>query len=230
MSEISKRRGWDEEIGRGPLSRAAAAVYRMIVLEGLLLTAVAPTIAVVLLLRKDASNIPIFVLALLPVAPALVAALAAARAWRLSPDLSPARSFVLAYRRDALPTLAWAAPAIGVLAVLTFNLINLASVPGGELIRPALLVIALLILVWSAHMLALTSAFHFRTRDAARIALGSMLPQWRFSLGIVSLLLIAGTIVLATSEIVLLLFFWAFAMMLALLARPLITTVTERFT
>jgi hypothetical protein len=37
-------------------------------------------------------------------------------------------------------------------------------------------------------------------------------------------------VVLLASEFVLLLFAWAFALFLAVLARPLITFVTERFT
>ncbi|MGM7670741.1 hypothetical protein [Microbacterium sp. A93] len=230
MSEPAARRNYADEVGRGPLSRGAAAIYRTLVLEGLLLVAILPTIAVLLLLGKDASNIPLFMLALIPVAPALVAAIAAVRAWRAAPDLSPARAYVLAYRRDLVPTLVWAAPAFAVLALLTFNLVHLNAVAGGDLIRPVLVVIAVLLLVWSGHMLPLTAGFHFRTRDAARIALAMILPQWRFSLGIISLLIVAGAVVLAASEMALLLFFWAFAMMLALLSRPLITTVTERFT
>lgn len=230
MSGSALRRDPADEIGRGPLSRGAAVVYRMLVLEGMLLLTILPTIAVVLLLGKDASNIPLFVIALLPMAPALVAAIAAVQAWAAAPDLSPARAFVLAYRRDFVVTMKWAAPMTAVLALLAFNLVHMDAVAGGAAIRPVIVVFAVLLLVWGGHMLTLTAAFRFRTRDAARIALALMLPQWRYSLGILSLLIVAVALVLAASEIALLLFLWAFAAMLALLARPLITTVTERFT
>jgi len=70
-----------DEIGRGPLARGAAFVYRMLVLEGQLLLAILPTGITVLLLGRDPSNLPLFVLALLPIAPALVAGVAATRTW-----------------------------------------------------------------------------------------------------------------------------------------------------
>lgn len=230
MTDTRTRADAADEVGRGPLSRGAAFVYRMLVLEGLLVVALLPSLVVVLLLGRDASNVPFFTLALLPLAPALVAAIAALRAWQRSPDLSPARAFVLAYRRDLLATLRWAAPATLLLALLTFNLVHLDAVAGGAMIRPVLVVVVAVTVVWCGHMTALTSAFHFRTRDAARIALSRMLSQWRFSLGILSLVLVAGTLVLMVSELALLLFAWAFAALLALIARPLIADVTERFT
>lgn len=218
-----------DEIGQGPLSRGAAVIYRMLVLEGLLLLSLLPSLAVLALLGRDASNVPFFVLALLPVAPALVAAIAAVRTWSKSPDLAPARAFMLAYRRDLLVTLRWAAPATVALAVLSFNLVHLDAVAGGALIRPLLVVLAVGIVAWSGCMLPLTAAFHFRTRDAARIALALLLPQWRFTLGILSLVLVAVTLVMVATEVAVLLFAWAFATLLALLSRPLIAYVTESF-
>ncbi|MFB9660108.1 hypothetical protein ACFQS3_10105 [Glycomyces mayteni] len=55
-----------DEIGRGPLARGAALVYRMLVLEAQLLLAASPTVVAILLLDRDPSNLPLFVLALLP--------------------------------------------------------------------------------------------------------------------------------------------------------------------
>lgn len=219
-----------DEIGRGPLSRGAAFVYRMLVLEAQLLLASLPTATVVLLLDRDASNLPLFVLALIPMAPALVAGVAAVRASAATPDLGPGRHFLPAYRRDLVPTLRWAAPAGIALAVLAFNLSHLGAVDGGAALRPVLLLLAAIVAVWSGHMVALTAVFSFRTRDAARIALAQLLPRWGFSLGILSLLLIAAFLVLVASEIVLLLLLWAFVALLALMARPVVDDVTTRFT
>jgi len=219
-----------DEVGRGPLSRGAAVVYRMLVLEGMLLLVLLPSIIAIMALGHDPSNVPLFVLSLVLLPPALVAGIAAVGAWRRKPDLAPARAFVLAYRRDFLATLIWALPATAVLAVLAFNLIHLDQVAGAGLLRPLLILLIVAIIAWSGLMLPLTAAFRFRTRDAARIALALIVPQWRFTLGVLSLVLIAATVVLAVSPFVLLLFGWAFPAMLALLARPLITDVTERFT
>lgn len=230
MSVVSARRDELDEVGRGPLSRGAAAVYRMIVLEGMMLLVLLPSVVMIIALGQDPSNAPLFVLSLVLLPPALVAGIAAVEAWRRKPDLTPARAFVLAYRRDFLTTLIWASPATAVLAVLAFNLIHLDQVDGAAAMRPLLILLAVAIITWSGHMLPLTAAFRFRTRDAARIALALIVPQWRYTLGILSLVLIAGTVVLTVSPFVLLLFAWAFPAMIALLARPLIAEVTERFT
>ena len=233
MSDVSMRRpGSDpaDEIGRGPLSRGAAAVHRILVLEGMMLLAVLPSIAVIALLGRDPSNVPLFVLALLPLAPALVAALAAVEAWRRAPDLSPARAFVLAYRRDLGVTLAWAAPATGLLAVLAFNLVHLDAVPGDGALRPALLVVAVILIAWMGIMLPLTAGFRFRARDAAGIALALILSQWRYTLGVLSLVLVAVTVTLLFSVFALLLLAGVLAGLLALLSRPLTADVAQRFT
>lgn len=217
------------EVGRGPLSRGAAVVYRLLVLELLLVLTCSPAVVVWLLLDRDASNLPLAALALLPVGPALVAAVAAVRAWPRDDDLSPARPFLRSYRRDLLVTLKWWLPVVLLLAVLSFNLVHLDAVTGGASLFPVLLVVMVLLAVWCGHMVVLTAAFHLRTRDAARIALAEMVPQWRFSLGVLGLLVVAGAVLLA-SEIILVLLAWAFAGMLALMARPLVADVTERFT
>jgi uncharacterized membrane protein YesL len=219
-----------DEIGRGPLSRAAAVVYRMLVLEAQLLLATLPTIGAVLLLDRDPSNLPLFVLALLPLAPALVAGVSAVRAATRSNDLAPGRYFFRAYRRDIGATLAWAAPVSLVLALLTFNLIHLDAVDSGAAMRPLLLCLAALVVVWSGHMLVLTAGFRFRTRDAARVALTQIVPRWGYSLGVLSLVLVAAFIVLVASEVVLMLFLWAFVGLLTLMARPVFHHVTKRFT
>lgn len=217
------------EVGRGPLSRGAAWVYRFAVLEVLLVLACLPGLVVALLLDRHPSNLPLAVLALAPVGPALVAGVAASAAWRRDDDLSPARPFVRAYLRDVRATLLWWLPTVLLLAVLTFNLVHLDAVDGGAALLPALLLVTAAVAVWSGHMVVLTASFHLRTRDAARIAVAALVPQWRLSLGVLSLLVVAGA-VLVWSEIALLLLAWAFVALLAVMARPLVAHVTERYT
>jgi len=218
------------EIGRGLLSRGAAVVYRMLILEIQLLLATLPTVAVVLLLDRDPSNLPLFVLALLPVAPALVAGVSAVRGATRADDLSPGRHFFRAYRRDLGATLSWAVPCSLVLAMLTFNLVHLDDVDGGAVMRPAVLLLAALVIVWAGHMIVLTAGFRFRTRDAARIALTGIIPGRGYSLGVLSLVVVAAFVVLTVSEVILLLFLWAIVGLLALMARPVFARITDRFT
>lgn len=228
---MSAARAWtDDEVGRGPLSRGAAAVYRVLVLEALLVLTTLPTAVLVVLLDRSAANLPLFAAALLPVGPAVVAGLAAARAWEVDPDLSPARGFWKAYRRDALGTLAWWAPLLGVLAVLAVNAAHAEVVPGGAALRPAGLVLAAVLVVVSAHLAVLQARFAFRLRDAVRIALAEVVPQWRFSLGVLCLLLVGAAVTVLAFDVVTVLLAWAGVLLLHAMARPLVADVTERFT
>src|SRR5699024_11932271 len=112
------------EVGRGPLSRGAAVVYRLLVLQVLLLLACSPSVVLLLLLDRDPSNVPLAVLALLPLAPALVAGVAAVRSWPKGDDLSPARPFLRAYRRDVGTPLKRWVPEVLLLAGLSFTLVQ----------------------------------------------------------------------------------------------------------
>ncbi|GIG36271.1 DUF624 domain-containing protein [Cellulomonas pakistanensis] len=228
---MSGARAWnDGEVGPGALSRGTAALYRVLVLEALLVLTTLPTAVLVVLLDRSAANLPLYAVALLPVGPALVAGLAAARSWEVDQDLSPSRGFWRAYRRDALGTLAWWAPLLAVLTVLALNAAHAELVPGGAALRPAGLVLAALLSVVGGHLAVLQARFAFRLRDAVRIALAQVVPQWRFSLGVLSLLLVGATVTALAFDVVTLLLAWAGVLLLHVMARPLVADVTERFT
>lgn len=61
--------------GTGPLSRAAALVHTLLTVEAMLLAAASPGLAGVFLLGTDPSNLPLIALCLVPLGPALSAAL-----------------------------------------------------------------------------------------------------------------------------------------------------------
>lgn len=221
--------GQTEEVGRGLLARASAVVYRHLVLGAFLALFGAPTLIVWTLLVPSGSNAALFVAALVPVAPALSAALYAQRAWARSPDLSPGRSLWRGLRLNLGDTLRWWLPVLVVAGVLTFNVFFAGAVPAGEVLRPICLVLLVVLTVWSGHLLVVTSYFSFRTRDVLRVAAAEFFLGWRSTLGIVALLITAiGTVVL-TSEAVLLLTGWAFAGLLRLITRPVEADIIERF-
>lgn len=219
-----------DEVGKGLLSRAAAVIYRHLILELVLIATCLPTLVAVMLLGQQRANLPLHVLALLPVAPAMSAALSAIRAWSGKPDLSPARPFWSAYRRDFIEVCKWWAPLLLVAALLVFNLDHLGMVPGGTVVAPLLVVLLVVLVVVGGHLLIITSALSFRTRDAVRIALGQVVVHWRVTTGILALLVIAAAVVYWSSEAVLLLFAWVFPVLLNPLSIPLIADVTKRFT
>lgn len=218
------------EIGRGVLSRLTAAVYRYIVLGAFLAAAGLPTLLFWTLLSPEPANAVLFVLALLPVAPALSAALYAQRAWSAEPDLSPARPLFRGLRLNLRDTLSWWAPVLVAATVLAVNVLFADAVPGGALVRPVCFVLMTALAVWAGHLLTVSSFFSFRVRDVFRVAAVEFFFSWKSSLGILSLLVVATAVVVAGSEALLLILGWAFAALLWLIVRPVVADVTERFT
>src|SRR5690606_40523397 len=113
---------------------------RYIVLGAFLAAAGLPTLLFWTLLSPEPANAVLFVLALLPVAPALSAALYAQRAWSAEPDLSPARPLFRGLRLNLRDTLSWWTPVLVAATVLAVNVLFADAVPGGALERPECLV------------------------------------------------------------------------------------------
>jgi hypothetical protein len=218
------------EIGPGALSRFTAAVYRYLVLGVFLAVAGVPTLLAWMLLAPDPGNVMWFVAALLPVAPALSAALYAQRAWAKEQDLSPARPLFRGLRMNLRDTLAWSVPVLALAAVLAVNVAFASQVAGGALLRPVCAVLLVVLAVWAGHLLAVSSFFSFRFRDVLRVAAAEFFLSWKSSLGVLLLLAVAVGAVLMSSEAVLLGLGWAFAAMLWLVVRPVVADVTKRFT
>lgn len=217
-----------DEVGRGILARASALIYRYLVLGAFLALLGAPTLVAWTLLVPSVGNAALFVAALAPVAPALSAALYAQRDWSRSPDLNPGRALWRGLRTNLVDTLKWWLPVLVVAAVLMINILHADTVAGGQLLRPICLVLLAVLALWSGHLLAVTAYFSFRTRDAVRVA-AAELAQWRATVGLAALLVVAVATVVLTSEAVLLATGWAFAGLLRLLLRPVEADVTTRF-
>jgi hypothetical protein len=219
-----------EEIGPGVLSRFTAAVYRYLVLGVFLAVAGAPTLLAWMLLAPDPANVVWFMAALLPAAPALSAALYAQRAWEREPDLSPARPLFRGLKMNLRDTLAWWVPVLAIATMLAVNVLFAGQVAGGAILRPVCAVLLAVLVLWAGHLLVVSSFFSFRFRDVLRVAAAEFFLSWKSSLGILLLLAVAVGTVLMSSEAVLLLLAWAFALMLWVLARPVVADVTKRFT
>ncbi|PYI39421.1 hypothetical protein CVS30_05540 [Arthrobacter psychrolactophilus] len=218
-----------DEVGQGILSRMSASLYRFIVLAGFLALMCAPTLVLWTLLGANAANSAFFVIALLPVGPALSAAVYGLRAWTATPDLSPARALWQGYRTNFRDTMKWWTVVVAVATVLIVNIVFADAVPLGSAIRPVALIALLLVGLWAAHLLIVASLFSFRTRDSMRIAALELFGQWRVSLGFAALFLVALATVHVGSELALLVLAWAFMAVLWLIAQPLINDVSRRF-
>ena len=78
--------GARRQFGEGPLSRATAVVYTLLVVEFLLLLTTAPGFILFILLDRDASNVPLAAACALPLGPAFSAALYALARGRSGPE------------------------------------------------------------------------------------------------------------------------------------------------
>ncbi|MFI8232903.1 hypothetical protein ACIGDI_29160 [Streptomyces sp. NPDC085900] len=217
--------------GDGPLSRAVALVHTLVTVEALLLVAASPALAGLFMLGPDPSNLPLAAVALLPLGPALSAAVYALHHRdRDLTDLRPARAYARGWRLNALPVLRLWTPLLAWLTVIAFTLTHFSAsgLPGWW--AALLAAIGVGSLLWGAHALVLTSLFTFRARDTARLAAYFLLRHGRATLAAASLLVLAaGLTALLTEALPALL---AAPLLLSLLygSRRVIAETQEDFT
>jgi hypothetical protein len=210
--------------GTGPLARFAALVHTVLVIEALLLLTGAPGLVVLVLLDRDASNIPLAAACLLPAGPALSAAIYALR--RRSDDLTdlhPASAFLRGYRMNAAAVLKLWAPWLAWEAVLGVNLAH------RQWVAPVA-AIAIVAALWQANALVIASLFTFRARDTARLAAYFLVRTPRVTLGNAGLAALATAAVVFWSEAVLALLAVGFAAALLSASRPMRDHIEQRFT
>ena len=217
--------------GDGPLSRIAALVYTVLAVEILLLVTTVPGLVPLVLLDRDASNLPLVAACALPLGPAISAALYALHHRSADvTDLRPAAAFWRGYRanlREALliwvPWLAW-------MTVVAVSLANFeaAAVPGWWAVL--LVVIAVASTLWLANALVIASLFAFRIADVARLAAYFLVRTKGVTLANACLLIVAAGLTVYLSEAVLALVGSVLALMLVRNARPMIAAVQEEFT
>jgi hypothetical protein len=167
MSEKAASR----EFGTGPLAKASALVYTLLVTEGLFLLTTVPGLVLLLLLDHSASNLPLDALCLLPAGPAASAALYALHKRQSDlADLTPAKAFWRGYKLNAAGALKVFVPWLLVMTMVAMTVAHRAAshLPGWWVAM--LLVIALIATLWLVNALVITSLFAFRTVDIARLA------------------------------------------------------------
>ncbi|SCG67862.1 DUF624 domain-containing protein [Micromonospora humi] len=223
--------GHRREFGDGPLSRAAASVYTLLAVEVWLLLGTLPGLVALVLLDRDASNLPLVAVALLPVGPAVSAALHTLRHQRPDlTDLRPAAAFRRAYRANLVGVLRVWAPTLLWLTVIAVNLANLsaAGVPGWWAV-PLLLVGAGVVLA-GVNALVIVSLFTFRTRDALRLAVYFLVRRPGVTVGNAGLLAAVAGVTAVSSEAVLALLAALVVLALLRIGDPMIDTIRTEFT
>jgi uncharacterized membrane protein YesL len=219
------------EFGNGPLSRVAALVYTLLAVELLFSVTIAPGLVLLMLLDRDASNLPLAAACALPLGPAWSAALYAIRHRRGDiTDLRPVATFWRAYRanfRQAL--LLWAAW-LAWLTIIAVNLANFTAAAVPVWWAPLLVIVGVAATLWCANALVITSLFSFRARDVARLAAYFLVRAPGVTLGNTCLLIVAAGVTLISSEAVLAMLGSLFALALLRTCQPMIARIQKEFT
>ncbi|MDQ0665500.1 putative membrane protein YesL [Arthrobacter ulcerisalmonis] len=221
------------EYGAGPLFRAAGAVAG--VLMGSVLLMLANALLFLALLAAPLAGSWLVVVALVPVGPALVAAMYAFNRLLAGHATGVYRDFVRGYRMNFAQAIRVWLPYVIILAVIGVNLAGLPAAlgPGNPVeaaLRAALLVLALLVATAALHALLLLSRFSFRTRDLYRLSLYSFGARKRVSLGNAGILFVTATLLLMTTAYLLPVIAGAVVYLACLNSRPLLRLVEEKFT
>nr|MDT0658999.1 hypothetical protein [Micromonospora sp. DSM 115978] len=219
------------DFGAGPLSRVAALIYTLLVVELLLLATSLPGLVPLVLLDRDASNLPLYAACAVPVGPAAAAALYALHHRRADlTDLGPAAQFWRGYRINLGPVLRLWIPLLVWLTVVGISLANIDAAGVPTWWAALLIGIAVGASLWGINALVITALFTFRTRDVARLALHLLGAAPVVTLGTAGLLVAAAGLTAYASEIVTALLGSVFLLLLVRVCRPLINKVREEFT
>ncbi|ASK65938.1 hypothetical protein CFK39_08995 [Brachybacterium avium] len=203
-------------------------VYWFLVIDVLLVLAAAPTVLLWTVMSPSALSSLLFVVAALPLLPALSAALYACRSWREERELVPARQFLRGYRLNALESLTVGTPVMLVLALAMFNLARAGS-RGIGTVDIVFLVVGAAALLVLVRALSIVSRFSFRLRDVYRLTAFTLLTKPLSTLSLLSLGVLTLGIVLVIGEFLLL--FTASLLVFALWAseRPVAELLMESF-
>ncbi|HEY8473183.1 MAG TPA: DUF624 domain-containing protein [Natronosporangium sp.] len=222
----SAQREW----GEGPLARGSAFIYTLLVTEALLVLTALPGLVPLVFLDRDPSNLPLAGLCVVPLGPAISAAVYALhrRSTDLT-DLHPARAFWRGYRLNLASSLQVWVPWLAWLVIVGLTIANFgaAGVPGWWAVLLVLLAIG--ITLWMVNALVISSLFAFRFRDLARLASYFLARTPGVTLANGCLLIVAVAVIFFASEAVLVLLGSVFVLALLRGCQPMIAQVREEF-
>ncbi|MGW4460820.1 hypothetical protein [Micromonospora sp. NPDC004704] len=219
------------QVGEGPLSRAAAFVYTLLAVELLVLVTTLPGLVPLVLLDRDASNLPLVATCLLPVGPAISAALYTLHHQRPDlTDLRPAGRFWRAYRDNLPGVLRVWVPTVLWLTIIAMNLANLTAAAVPAWWGVLLVLVGAGVALVGANALLVASLFTFRTRDVLRLALYFLVRTPSVTFGNAVLLAAAAGLTAVFSEAVLALLGAVLVLAFLRVGEPMIRGIRKEFT
>lgn len=213
---------------RSTFTRIADALYWFVIIDLLLVLCSAPTIVVWMLLAPEASNLPLYGASLVPVLPAVAAALWAWRARTEDPDPVPLTRFLRGYRLNLLDSLKVGVPGLAILIVLATN-VTYGEATGTSALSLAFLLLGLMVGAVMLRALSIVSALSFRFVDVLRLSIFTLLTMPVRTLALLSLAVLIAGISLFVGD-------YAFLFLASVLTcvfqqseRPVITRLNEQF-
>lgn len=213
---------------RGLFHEITDGIYWFLVIDVLLVLASAPTLLLWTMLGPGSLNSLLFVLAAIPLLPAIAAGLYACRAWREDRELIPARHFLRGYRLNLLDSLKVGAPMLLILGVVGFNL-TYGESTGGSALTAVFLVVGAIALLILMRALSIVSTFSFRAVDVFRLAAFTLLVRPLATLALVSLGVLTLGIMLVIGEFLLLATASLLTFALWISERPVAQLLGEQF-
>jgi len=230
MDGMAQQQAGSSDPRRGILGRVTAIVYWLLVVEVCFLLAAAPGFIGIILLERDRSNLPLFALCLVPVAPAFSAAMYTLRIRMREDDLVVWPRYWRGWAANVLDVLKTWIPALAILTVLGVNLLFGGDAGVDGILLGVSVAVSVLVAMWATNAMVIGTFFRFRLRDTARLALYYLGGKPLVMLGTFSFLVIVGAIVAFTSDWVAALAGSVLAAFLLATVRPMLTDIEERFT
>jgi len=179
------------ELGNGFLGKLSKSIYWYGIITVLLAITALPAFLFALFLEPVAANLPLLAIGLIPLGPAISAALYTVRARYRSEDAGPWRAFWRGYRLNFTTILKFWIPALVILGIIGFSLAFGNLVGLTTLYRVGLVVVAAVVLAWAMHAITIATFFNFRFSDTMRLAGYQFWAQKRATLGLLAIGVVA---------------------------------------
>jgi len=218
------------EVGKGSIGKMSKVIYWYGIMSALLALTALPSLVIAFLLAQDASNIPLFALAMLPLGPAISAALYTVRARYRSEDAGPWRAFWRGYRLNFFTVLKFWVPALILLGIIGFSLafgyLMALSLP----YRIGLFIVGGLVVVIAMHAVSIATFFNFRFTDTLRLAAYQLFTNKLATVGMLVVAVLAFGLLWFANEFVLLLAGGLLAILWFQQERPVLNSIYHQFT
>lgn len=205
----------------GPLARVTNFVYRLIVIELAFVLATLPALIGIFFLEQHPSNIPLYAGFALLFGPAISAGI---YAWRADEDVVPWARYWKGWIESFVQSIIVWAAVVGLAALVAFNAayaeVGTSWIIGGAVVAGAVAIIGVALLVVVAN-------FSFRTRDLFSVVMYGVASAPLAALGIISLTVLAGAVLLTWADWVLVLLASFMLVLLARTVRPMIVQIHQ---